>query len=103
MPTYCLPQVADSAIDLLDDRLPVWVVWTLGVAHVVWLAVVQRHQVEVFLRKPFHHRVNVLTPLGLVVIRVAEVLQQCAINFLPPVFSPSTRVVEGSSFKALKL
>lgn len=40
MASHGLPQVADSAVDLLNDLLPVWVVGALGMTHVIGLAVV---------------------------------------------------------------
>jgi len=82
---YGVSQVTDGAVDLPDDHLSVSMVWTLGVAHAVRLAKVQRHQVEILLREPVHHRVDVLTPLCLVVIRKSDLLYQGSVDCLAAV------------------
>ena len=96
-----LPQVADGAVDLRDDLLPVGVVRSLGVAHVVRLAIVQRHEVEVFLGEPAQHLVDVLLPLGLVVVRVVKLLKKHSVDHLTAVVGAAAGEVEGRGFQTL--
>lgn len=95
-------QVADGAVYLLDDLLPAGVVRPLGVAHVVRFSVVQRHQVEVLLGKPAQHRVDVLLPLRLVVVRMASFRHHNPVHGLATVIGSASREEERGCFQALK-
>lgn len=97
-----LPEVAEGAVDLLDDLLPLGVVRPLVVAHVVGLPVVQGDQVEVLLGEPAHHLVDVLPPLRLVVVGCVSDLHQRPVHRLAAVVGAAPRVVEGCRFQALR-